>query len=470
MRRGNILNSALVSAWARYVPVLLALAIAGASYRAAAGDTRALTFYNTHTKETATITYKVDGVFVPDGMKQINHMMRDWRRDEPTEMDRELVDLIWELYQELGSQKPIHLISGYRSRKTNEKLRRRGGGQARNSQHIHGKAADIHFPDISVKQLRNSALVREIGGVGYYPRSALPFVHVDTGKVRHWPRLPRLELAALFPTGKTQHTPRDRKPITIADARLAMKKYPQLAARMKKPAQPQPVTVASRRDVIADHLRRLKSLAANSTKSRPSKPPVVMASFGASPLSLSGFSGSDEITGSVPGPQPEATGTPLQLASADPAAGIPARRPPVTTASVLNLLDEDPEHPEELRYEPSSVMSLMSDTPLRDDASLMALEAPDHGKSDYLLIPPERAFELPLKRSTGTLQLASHWQFTGQAVTNLLAPQPVAAERDGDPRRGIRTASSPVSAAPVTASAFSSGGFAGGGSVFGFSY
>ena len=467
MRRGNILNSALVGAWARSLPVLLALAIAGAHFKAAAGDTRTLTFYNTHTKETATITYKVDGEFVPEGMDQINHMMRDWRRDEPTEMDRELIDLIWELYQELGSQKPIHLISGYRSRKTNEKLRRRGGGQARNSQHIHGKAADIHFPDISVRQLRNSALVREIGGVGYYPRSALPFVHVDTGKVRHWPRLPRLELAALFPNGKTQHMPRDRKPITIADARRAMKKYPQLAARMKRPARPQPVTVASSRDVIADHLRRLKSLAEKSTETQPLKPPVVMASFGSSSLP---FTGSDEVTGSVTNPQTRATSAPLQLASADPTAGIPARRPAVTNASVLNLADEDPEHPEELRYEPFSVWSLMGDTPLSNDATLMALEAPGHRKYNYLLTSPEHALELPLKKGTGTLQLAAHWQFTGQAVRNLRASQPVVAERDGNPRRDIRTASSPVSAAPVTASAFSTGGFAGSGSVFGFSY
>jgi hypothetical protein len=60
-----------------------------------------------------------------------------------------------------------------------------------------------------VKTLRNSALVHEVGGVGYYPTSGIPFVHVDTGNVRMWPRIPRLELAALFPDGSTRYLPQD---------------------------------------------------------------------------------------------------------------------------------------------------------------------------------------------------------------------------------------------------------------------
>ena len=93
-------------------------------------------------------------------------------------------------------------------------LRKQGGGQAKKSQHILGKAADITFPDVAVKTLRNSALVQEWGGVGYYPTSGVPFVHVDTGHVRMWPRIPRLELASLFPKGQTKYLPLDGKPIT----------------------------------------------------------------------------------------------------------------------------------------------------------------------------------------------------------------------------------------------------------------
>ncbi len=468
MRRGNFFKTAALRPWVLLVPVLIAFFAAQTSHGVAAGETRALTLYNTHTKVTSTITYKADGEFLPEGMKQINHMMRDWRRDEATEMDPELVDLIWELYQELGSKEPIHLISGYRSRKTNEKLRRRGGGQARNSQHIHGKAADIHFPDVSAKQLRNSALVREIGGVGYYPKSALPFVHVDTGKVRHWPRLPRLELAALFPSGKTEHLPRDRKPITVADARRAMKKYPQIAARMKKPEQP--VAVASRRDVIADYLRRLGDGPAAPARTPAAKPPVVMASFGVPSLSLSRLTGSGVITGSLPKPRLDEKNASLQLASADPTAAVPAAPRGFTTATVLNTSDDDPEHPEELSYQPSSIVSLMSDTPVSDDGTLMALVAPDHSKQDYLLTRPERGISLPMRRGTGVFHIASEWQFSGRAVKNLIAREPAAPRPAEKSRREIRTASSPGSSAPRVTPVLSSGGFTGGGTALGFSY
>src|SRR4029453_19617400 len=80
------------------------------------------------------------------------------------------------------------------------------------------------FPDVPVKTLRNSALIQEWGGVGYYPTSGVPFVHVDTGRVRMWPRIARLELAALFPSGHTKYLPLDGKPITPQDYKLAMAK------------------------------------------------------------------------------------------------------------------------------------------------------------------------------------------------------------------------------------------------------
>jgi hypothetical protein len=140
-------------------------------------------------------------------------------------MDPALIDLIWELHEELGSKEPVHLICGYRSSATNENLRRTVGGQARNSRHITGQAADLMFPDVPLKQLRYSALIRERGGVGYYPASGLPFVHVDTGNVRHWPRVSRMELAILFPKGHSRHVPADGRPITPSDARMALAKY-----------------------------------------------------------------------------------------------------------------------------------------------------------------------------------------------------------------------------------------------------
>jgi uncharacterized protein YcbK (DUF882 family) len=155
-----------------------------------------------------------DGKRIPEAMQKINWILRDWRKDEPTEMDPDLIDLVWEVHTELGSAEPIHIISGFRSRSTNDMLRRTVGGQASESRHILGKAMDVHFPDVPVKKLRYSALIRERGGVGYYPTSATPFVHLDTDRVRAWPRLPRTELALLFPSGRTQHQPSEGGSIT----------------------------------------------------------------------------------------------------------------------------------------------------------------------------------------------------------------------------------------------------------------
>jgi len=213
---------------------------------------RRIALYNIHTKETLDIVYMRDGKRLADAMQKINWLLRDWRENEPTTMDPELVDLLWEIRTELGTQVPTHVISGFRSPKTNTMLRKTRGGQATKSQHILGKAMDIQFPDVPLKRLRYSALIRERGGVGYYPTSALPFVHIDTGRARHWPRMPRYELALLFPDGKSRHVPSDGRPITKSDVKTARAKYTELAVQMAQfhefrngPTAPKPTLVAS---------------------------------------------------------------------------------------------------------------------------------------------------------------------------------------------------------------------------------
>ncbi len=209
------------------------LSIASSSQEAGAqiGE-RSITLYNIHSKETKTFVFKRGGKYVEEGLKQANWMLRDWRRNETTQMDPALVDLLWEIHRELGSKAPIHIISGYRSRATNEMLRKTVGGQASQSRHILGKAADVHFPDVPLKNLRYSALIHERGGVGYYPTSSIPFVHLDTDRVRSWPRLPRHELALLFPSGTTKHMPADGGHITKADVKIAQAKHHGLATQI----------------------------------------------------------------------------------------------------------------------------------------------------------------------------------------------------------------------------------------------
>jgi uncharacterized protein YcbK (DUF882 family) len=163
----------------------------------AGGETRTLSLYHVHTKESLTITYKVNGRYLPSALEKINYILRDWRRKEVIRIDPKTIDLMWELHADLGSTRPVHIICGYRSPTTNAFLKRIGRNVAKKSQHMVGKAIDLYFPDVPTEKLRNSALVRQVGGVGYY-RGANGFVHIDSGKVRMWPRLPPMQVAKIF--------------------------------------------------------------------------------------------------------------------------------------------------------------------------------------------------------------------------------------------------------------------------------
>ncbi len=199
---------------------------------AAFDSVRTISLYHIHTKETLTVTYKRDGKYDKDALKKINWLMRDWRENKQIEIDPATIDLLWEMHTELGSKEPIHIICGYRSSKTNNMLRRTRGGQAKRSYHLTGQAIDAAFPDVPIKRMRYSALIRERGGVGYYPTSGIPFVHVDTGRVRAWPRLPRYELALLFPDGKTRHRPSKGGPISRKDVHTARTHHKELATQV----------------------------------------------------------------------------------------------------------------------------------------------------------------------------------------------------------------------------------------------
>jgi len=93
------------------------------------------------------------------------------------------------------------------------RLKSANSGVAKDSQHTLGKAMDFYIPDVKLEKLRQISLRLEGGGVGYYPKSGSPFIHVDVGNVRHWPRMNRQELLAMFPDGKTTHTPSDGQPL-----------------------------------------------------------------------------------------------------------------------------------------------------------------------------------------------------------------------------------------------------------------
>lgn len=227
---------------------LLGLSAGPPDVVAAFGSTRTISLYHIHTKENISITYKRDGKWDEAALKKLNWFLRDWRVDKAITIDRHTIDILWEMHTELGSRKPIHIISAYRSPKTNEMLRKTRGGQAKKSRHMTGQAIDATFPDVSLKRMRYSAIIRERGGVGYYPTSGIPFVHVDTGPVRAWPRLARNELALLFPNGHTKHRPSSGgalKPSDVRKARQNKNLAQQIAAFHEQRKNPQPITIVA---------------------------------------------------------------------------------------------------------------------------------------------------------------------------------------------------------------------------------
>jgi uncharacterized protein YcbK (DUF882 family) len=195
------------------VAACLALPLLSVSATQAAAETRSLKLYFVHTKERANIVFKRNGKFDPKGLQQVNNLLRDWRRNEPTKMDPRLLDLVWEVYRRSGANDYIHVVSAYRSPATNGMLRSRSKGVAKNSQHMLGKAMDFYIPGVKLSTLRALAMKMQVGGVGYYPTSGSPFVHLDVGGVRAWPRMSRQELVSLFPDGNTVHLPADGKPL-----------------------------------------------------------------------------------------------------------------------------------------------------------------------------------------------------------------------------------------------------------------
>ncbi len=193
---------------------VLLFAAAGSVHNAAAlSETKTLSFHHTHSGEDLTVTFKREGRYDEVALKQLNHFLRDWRTQDETVMDRRLFDILWEVYRDVDAKQPIQIISSYRSPATNAMLRRRSSGVARFSQHMLGHAMDFYIPGVPLEQIRFAGLRLQRGGVGFYPTSGSPFVHLDTGSIRHWPRMTHDQLARVFPDGKTVHLPTDGTPL-----------------------------------------------------------------------------------------------------------------------------------------------------------------------------------------------------------------------------------------------------------------
>jgi uncharacterized protein YcbK (DUF882 family) len=172
--------------WPRLSTATCLLVCSLISLNAAASiDTpRELSFRHTHTGESLTVVYWQDGQYRANALVTINHFLRDFRTGDKAEMDPELLDLLYTVYHQTGSNGQFEIISAYRSPKTNQMLRSRSNGVAKRSQHLLGKAIDVRLTDVPIETIRQVAYSLGVGGIGFYSKSN--FVHLDTGRFRTW--------------------------------------------------------------------------------------------------------------------------------------------------------------------------------------------------------------------------------------------------------------------------------------------
>ena len=288
----------------------------------AEGDTRTLSFHHVHTGEDITVTFKRNGRYDDAALKKLDWFMRDWRKEQDTHMDPHIFDLLWEVNRDVDGTQPINIICGYRSPGTNEMLRERSSGVARHSQHLNGQAIDFYIPGVPLATIRAEGLKLQRGGVGFYPTSGSPFVHMDTGLIRHWPRIPREELARIFPDGRTVHIPSDGKPL---------RNYALALADVERHGNaPNSVSLEAARGagVINDEQEQRAELAQADAQEEPRKRSLFARLFG-------GHKDEDELSEQ---PAPRQARAPVQVANVANVANVALPKPvPVATKRIVPL-------------------------------------------------------------------------------------------------------------------------------------
>lgn len=165
------------------LPASLVISRSGRARPAAVDLPRSLSFYHLHTHERLQVTYYADGAYLPEPLRLVDRLLRDFRTGESTRIDTSLLDLLHRLAQ-IFDDRTFEIVSAYRSPATNAALADRSTGVARASLHVEGRAIDVRLAGFATGKLRDAAVALAQGGVGYYPAS--DFVHLDTGRVRSW--------------------------------------------------------------------------------------------------------------------------------------------------------------------------------------------------------------------------------------------------------------------------------------------
>ena len=143
---------------------------------------RRLALKNAHTGETFSGPYRDATGPLPSAVSDLAVFLRDFHVDKSGPVDMGMLDFLADVMTAIG-QKGATVLSAYRTRETNERLKATMFGVAEQSQHLLGRAIDVTF-DRRLAGTRLAALAMKRGGVGWYPSSH--FIHIDSGPTRSW--------------------------------------------------------------------------------------------------------------------------------------------------------------------------------------------------------------------------------------------------------------------------------------------
>lgn len=138
------------------------------------------TLVNTHTGELLVLSE------TEPTPSRLSAFLEDRAMKSRVEMSPALLDMLRSLVRERGAPR-IEIVSGYRSPKRNEMMRKKGRNVASHSQHTLGMALDFRVEGMRVGDMVKA--LEELawdGGLGRYDAKHDLFVHVDVGPRRRW--------------------------------------------------------------------------------------------------------------------------------------------------------------------------------------------------------------------------------------------------------------------------------------------
>ena len=128
---------------------------------------RRLRLVNPHTGETFNGPYRDDHGPLATAMADLSVFLRDFHSGATVGIDVAVIDFLAAVMDAVDAQSAA-ILSAYRTPETNAMLERTTFGVAENSQHLYGRALDIHFGS-KLAEAMLAARAMQRGGVGWYP-------------------------------------------------------------------------------------------------------------------------------------------------------------------------------------------------------------------------------------------------------------------------------------------------------------